>query len=542
MSDPPSTMPPAPPRLHDLVAFASHYLSKSTGKQPLTRAVCYTPTDKPGVLDAIATVCVTPQHPEPVAVSVTIDRRSRQVHLLISQTVVDNLDDSRLAYIRKTWTLLHELSAEYTRIRRDPTEASPRHSRPKEREALFHHIYYYCGEQVLQMVHDWWPKLDDIHRELGRSLRSKAGKPEGLKSRFMKASLALRQAVQIMGCDLSLLTSQSWKRLNAYMDLAALHTRILLRQWPMCEDWGMEFKDSVLGPSAARCALSTLTSLQRHLNALCSFALSPRPGDIFSYALHISFLPCPSTPTILPSDWTPMLRHLTHNNYSLDEWRASESIKLAGIYKPTQHCAPHPECNIISHLHSQRSLNPPPLAAIGISSPACAACALWIDTFHGRPSRNSYYHDYSSNQRVVRRKGKYFRYRGSSDAWCWPWTLPGPIGAKEAILVKEVEGRCMAFLSDTGVFECWSSRGRGPIHDDELKDIRVAIDAWMAEREMEEECQAEKVRIFKERGEQGRFQSRSIGVPATGARDESGKIAPEDASALHMRLVAQSGD
>lgn len=92
------------------------------------------------------------------------------------------------------------------------------------------------------MVHDWWPKLDDIHRELGRSLRSKAGKPERLKSRFMKASLALRRAVQIMGCDLSMLTSQSWKRLNAYLDLTALPTSILLREWPMCWDWGMAFK------------------------------------------------------------------------------------------------------------------------------------------------------------------------------------------------------------------------------------------------------------------------------------------------------------
>lgn len=53
--------------------------------------------------------------------------------------------------------------------------------------------------------------------------------------------------------------------------------------------------------------------------------------------------------------------------------------------------------------------------------------------------------------------------------------------------MKEVAGRCMAFLSDTGVFECWSSRGRGLTRDDELKDIRAAIDAWMAEQEIEEE-------------------------------------------------------
>lgn len=179
-----------------------------------------------------------------------------------------------------------------------------------------------------------------------------------------------------------------------------------------------------------------------------------------------------------------MLRHLTYDYDYLGDWWALESTKLAATYTPPQHCAPHPECNIISYLHSQSSLNPPPLAAIGISSPACAACALWIDTFHGRMSRNSFHYDYPVNQNLVRRKGKYFRYRGSSDVWCWPWTLPGAIGAKEAVMVEEVEGRCRAVLRGAGMYEYHSSI---LIDEDLRKGMRAEMAIEMARWAMEVE-------------------------------------------------------
>lgn len=241
MSDPSSLLPPALPELHHLVAFAAHHLSKSTSQQPLTRHYCYTPIDKPGILDTIAALCISPQHPEPVAVSVTVDRRTRQVHLLISQTGVDHLDESRLAHIRKTWTLLHELSAQYIKIRRHPTVNGPHPGKPKELYVLYRYVYEYLGEHFLQTVREWWPKLDVVNRKFGRSMRSSPGRPTPCKRRFMDAALTLRRVVLIMGQDLSLLTSESWDRVHVLMDHAAFQASTLFRCWDLVEDWGIDF-------------------------------------------------------------------------------------------------------------------------------------------------------------------------------------------------------------------------------------------------------------------------------------------------------------
>lgn len=180
-----------------------------------------------------------------------------------------------------------------------------------------------------------------------------------------------------------------------------------------------------------------------------------------------------------------MLYQLSHDD-SLEDWYARESAELGATYATPQHCAPHPECNIISYLHTQHEYTTPPLGYIGLSAPACAACAIWIDAYHGRERRDSsfcgswYYHPRRS--RTERRpKRKCFQYRGSSDGWCWPWTLPGPLGAKEMVLVKEVTIRCRDYLRRTGKFD-YPPRALSLMNEDDLMRAKRAV---IAEWELE---------------------------------------------------------
>lgn len=229
------------PDLNSLVAFAAKHLSKSSGLPALTRSDSYITPDKPKILDALAALCVTKENPEPVAVAVTIDRMSHQVHLLISQTRIENLDASRLQHIRKVWKFLQDLSHKNDDSQQVPTSPVANPSEGEKYKALLSYVYDYQGDVVMETIREWWPQLDVVHRDLGRSLKRSGKKPVGLQCHFIEAVLALRKVVKIIGNDFSVPRSGTWPLVIVLMGLASFRTRLLLCQWEKCEEWGTAF-------------------------------------------------------------------------------------------------------------------------------------------------------------------------------------------------------------------------------------------------------------------------------------------------------------
>lgn len=186
-----------------------------------------------------------------------------------------------------------------------------------------------------------------------------------------------------------------------------------------------------------RCAFENLTSLHRRLDLLVDFARFPRPIDIFSHSLHVSFLPLTPRLIALPTDWKSTLLNLCpYIGDSVDKWCAARATALSISYSTPQHCAPHPECALITHLHSQRGSQTPALGYIGLSEPPCVACGIWMETYRAR------------------RKQRY-RHRGSSNTWRWPWAFAP--GVSEQVLAEEIAGKvatcCMYDMSGREEFQ-----------------------------------------------------------------------------------------
>lgn len=252
----PPTPPPPPLDLHVLVAFAAQHLSKSSGTPETTNYGKHyvPPYDKPRVLDAIAALCVTSEHPQPVAAALTIDPEGHQVRLLISQAGVDRIDERLLGHIDKTWGLLRTLSEHYQT--QGPVTWGRHSQKPEEMSPvapLFRYVYEFHHAEVLRTFREWWPKLDAADRQLGRSRRYEdIRRPkEGLMGYFNYVALALRNAVRTMGDDLLILSDKRWRHLLHMLDFAAYYTRPLLREWRECQDWGLSFKGVYPLPSSS---------------------------------------------------------------------------------------------------------------------------------------------------------------------------------------------------------------------------------------------------------------------------------------------------
>lgn len=116
-----------------------------------------------------------------------------------------------------------------------------------------------------------------------------------------------------------------------------------------------------------------------------------------------------------------------HNSVPDTPKYTASAIELAATYATTQHGAAHPECNLISYLHTHRGGTTSPLGYIGLSTPTCAACNKWIALY-------------------TRRGMQCFRHRGSANTWSWPWVLMP--GVDENDMARELMYSCHRYLRD----------------------------------------------------------------------------------------------
>lgn len=112
-------------------------------------------------------------------------------------------------------------------------------------------------------------------------------------------------------------------------------------------------------------------------------------------------------------------------------WANTEADKLATTYAAQQHGAPHPECNLISYLRTQRGTPTPPLRYIGLSVPCCAPCVLWIQNYPGYARPYNYRLSFRGHSGILTR-------------WGWPW-VSAP-GTDERRLAKSIADTCVNYL------------------------------------------------------------------------------------------------
>lgn len=206
--------------VHTLLALAAEHVSAEKLAQsfdlPLTKGFdwCKEPSP-PSVLDAIAALCVTPAHPQSVAVAVVIDTQPRQVRLIMCQGGVESPDKQLLAHVRKTWRLLRGISKQ----KGNGLE-----------ERLFGYLYRFQKDEIIRTFREWWPVLDLAVRQFGRLQRGVGSTAVG-HPYFVRATLALRKVSRILCEDRAQPTAEEWEQLLALMHTAAEQTRAIDPSW-----------------------------------------------------------------------------------------------------------------------------------------------------------------------------------------------------------------------------------------------------------------------------------------------------------------------
>lgn len=223
--------------LHDLVAFGAEHISQSSGITPATPYGFFISNcDSPGILDAIAALCVTPAHPQSVAVTVTHEVEINRLQLLISQGGVENPDPQLIVHIRKSWALLRAIS-----------EAKSKLCEEEAKVRMFRYVHQLHKAKVMRIVQESWPKVDLANRQLGRALRRGGNRfRRKMKRHFQCVAVALRKAVRIMALDLGSLTTANWMQLLALMTTAAGEAQPLNDYWCPESDWGASFRGTSL--------------------------------------------------------------------------------------------------------------------------------------------------------------------------------------------------------------------------------------------------------------------------------------------------------
>jgi OTT_1508-like deaminase len=183
-----------------------------------------------------------------------------------------------------------------------------------------------------------------------------------------------------------------------------------------------------------RHAIQKMTSPQKYLNILFSFAHSPRLRPAFVSKLHIQTVPPDPVTFSLPKsaeEWEQLIRSIcTSKDITAKrvEWfkeQGEEFSKLGDEVKGFVHC----ECNLIAFLLKEpNNIWPPPFSHIGVSKLSCVACYHWVQLFN----------------KFFRRK---YQTRGTHFKWYKGWAMPIiPDLQKRSLLEKKfVEGGVMLY-------------------------------------------------------------------------------------------------
>lgn len=118
------------------------------------------------LLDALASICVSNEVSQVVAIAMQVSSQEQKIKLIIAEN--DDVSRKQIAYLTSVWEKLKDLSHLYA-VRReeesskDPIQPLEMLQQPKAtlplRTAIFAEIYAYSIKKQIKRVHKWWRGL-----------------------------------------------------------------------------------------------------------------------------------------------------------------------------------------------------------------------------------------------------------------------------------------------------------------------------------------------------------------------------------------------
>ncbi|RPB01792.1 hypothetical protein L873DRAFT_1803050 [Choiromyces venosus 120613-1] len=455
------------------------------------------------ILDAIASISVSQERPQVVAVAFQLNSKEREIRL----TIAENRDvEPRLVnHLDSVWRKLQALSNEFAANGGSDKneEGSPDIPEDKGlplRVNIFREIYQFSLEKQMKRERKWWSGLLNFMKVLNKCRR---GSLQGVESDLYDIVTGLSFALELV-CKLHHdpkqgLTDDEWNLVYEDSIWASEKAGLVLadRNHFGCEKLAQELNDS---PSSSpgdafqlRRAIEKLTSLTRHIECLISFANSPRLRPALQYQMSISTVPGQTRTVELPgsqAQWEPFLEVAAAKILPFQERYAK---KLAEHFKENiRVCSAHCECALIQYLttrHGDSWDNVPAFSYIGVSKLSCSACRIWIKAFNEVGQRRFYT-------------------RGSHRKWYWPWGMPtaeeslGEVMAGESsgeFAPQKSLGETMAgkisleyikyleeqklYRSDSDSSDASLSGGKRHLSNDQMESVRSRVDAVKQESE-----------------------------------------------------------
>lgn len=391
------------------------------------------------VLDALASLSVSRQERQVVAVGLQLSINTDPKRNKITITVADNdgVSLSTSEYVAEIWGMLRKLSAIYAAERASRVDGGPDTKpdwtglsppvpgrlAPADHliARLARRLYTFTDKKFQHRVNRWWADLRNFTNDLYRHRRHILSPLEAnLRVCLIDFSLGLA-ALKAPRVD--------WGYVVEVMDAAVRAATPLLENAYTLESMAQEMNSKF----KLRRALEKVTSHHRHFRQLVSSASSPRLGRIFTIEGTVENVPdCfdDIQRYTLPdgeTEWRDILGEICADNEDLlaDEavmTSVSETLDdmLSGNeHTPCVHC----ECALAAHYERHRSASStPPFSYIGVSKLSCMPCHLWLRALAASTGR-SYYT------------------RGTHGKWYRGWRTPVPaVGGGTALLEKLMRG------------------------------------------------------------------------------------------------------
>lgn len=387
-----------------------------------------------GVLDALATLCVSQPGAQAFSLGMQIDQPNAEI--IITVAGKEPVEQATVDFIRRVWRLLQQLAKS--------TQASKKAILIAELVKL---VYGYSAAVNMQRTKKWWDPADQGGL-LGfmRSFRKIKGRlPPGLDGQFELMVMFLGSVAERLR-----VRNPDWQLTVMFMDNGTELAELLLDLPGWCEKLALSIGGKLCAayiniyvcmyvlditamlthsagklapPFPLRRAIQKLTALHRYLRVLLFFASTSRLRRFFSLSLSIKRIPS-STPagTISLPRSAHAWKHLLRQIRKTDDFCFSISIikALTSCPPAAPHCI-HSPCTLMTYYAATRN-DPgyiPALRCIGMSHSPCTPCCMWLAAFNSREAQ-----------------GPCFSIRDGCGRWFFPWTPPG--GEEDKVLVEQM--------------------------------------------------------------------------------------------------------
>ncbi|RPB04245.1 hypothetical protein L873DRAFT_1460033 [Choiromyces venosus 120613-1] len=370
------------------------------------------------VLDALASIFVSQESSQVVAIALQLNSQKQEIRLTIAEN--QEVRPGQVNHLTKVWEKLQTLSGEYAKQRGSRWDKHEGMSPEipwdvafSLRAEIYSDIYQYSLKKQMKRITKW---KDGLRLFLVHLLEHRGGANlEGFELNLFNAALGLRATLKLIGKlhdnPQNQLTDDQWKTIYEQNTWVTENVRLVFVDGGRmgCESLVNELEEYYpRSQFELRRALEKLTSLDRHIEALFAFAHSPRLRHALQYRMSISVVPEQTRTVKLPTSqeqWQSILEAACNERRV---WQKKDSALLSEMFQLEYTCPVHCECRLIQYLMAKHNTpwdNVPPFNYIGVSKLSCGACHIWMEAFNGLD-------------------GRQFYTRGSHGKWYWPWGVP----------------------------------------------------------------------------------------------------------------------